>query len=140
MHLLFQRRRIRKEATLLVRSLGQTSDQVAHSLTEAGVRGIPSDPFECALALYLSAILPAHPGIEEIAVGTTKKKKIGPSKLIIRQGSLPRWTIKIRLTPVIRQFLADFDSCRYVELLAEKPLASLSRSGRADAVGQANGS
>ncbi len=123
MHRLLQRRRIRKEADQLLQSLGQTSDQVARSLTDAGVRGIPSSAFDCALALYLSAILPAHAGIEEIAVGTTKKRRIAPSKLIIRQGSLPRWTIQVGLTPAIAQFLIDFDACRYVELLDERLLA-----------------
>lgn len=118
---LLGRRRIRKEARQLLWSLGQTPDQVASSLKTVGVRGVPSNAFECALARYLSCILPAHPGIEEIAVGTTKKQKLGPSKLIIRQGSLPRWTIKVRLTPSIVDFLVNFDSHRYVELVAERP-------------------
>jgi hypothetical protein len=140
MQRLLQRRRIRKQAKRLLVSIGQTSEQVARSLAAAGVRGVPSNAFECALAVYLGSILPADPGIEEIAVGTTKKTRLGPSKLIIRQGSLPRWTIKVRLTPAIKQFLIDFDSRRYVELLVERPSDSRSRRSQPDAAGQVLGS
>jgi hypothetical protein len=86
-----------------------------------GVRGVPANAFDCALARYLSAILPAQMGIEEVAVGTTKKHRIAPSRLIIRQGSFPRWPIQVRLSSAIRGFLAEFDSYGFVGLLAERP-------------------
>jgi hypothetical protein len=133
---LAERRRIRIEVRRLLLGLGPTSSEIADALEHEGVLGIPRDPFECALARFLKAIVPAHPGIEEIAIGRSRRR--GDFMLLIRQGRMPRWTINVALSQPILLFLSDFDRFRYCNLIdaslcpAFKSLASregVSRTG-----------
>lgn len=110
-----RRHEIRRHARELLRSLGHSSSEVAATLEGVGVRGVPCNPYDCPLSRYLSAIIPAEVGIEEVGVGV-----LGPwtmrNQLKVRLGSRPRRPVWIDLPPAVNVFLNDFDGGRYPTL------------------------
>jgi hypothetical protein len=91
-------------------ALGEDSDEVASSLARSRVQGYCHQPRDCALARYLSAILAADPGVEQISVGHSELWVHGPHW----------WSLKaiFALPKPVRQFVRDFDEDRYPSLVA----------------------
>jgi hypothetical protein len=105
-----KRRAIREEVTTLLGDLGGTAQEVAAGLATAGVRGIPRDRHQCAVARYLNAVVGADPQLGRVVVGS--------SRLWVR--SRRWWSITAVLDPPIPvpQFNSGFDRESYTELTA----------------------
>ncbi len=76
---------------------------------------MPQDPFNCVLARYFAAVMPTHPGVEEVAIGRPSKQ--GRFRLMVRQGRMPIRTINIPLSASILQFLGEFDAFLHRDLV-----------------------
>jgi hypothetical protein len=103
----------------VLRSLGDDKEAVAQRLDEAGVRGRPGDVWDCALAVYLSAVVAADPRVRTV--------RVLPMRVLIK---LDRqwWPLVVPLTHALRGFVVDFDHRRYPELL--RPRSRSERSAQ----------
>lgn len=115
---MFRRREIRRQAKALVGSLGDYSSEVAATLAASGVRGVPRNPFECAVSRYLHAVISAEEGIEEVGVGALSPWA-NRSELNLRLGSSPRRPIRVQLPGPVHEFLSEFDAGRFPGLTEE---------------------
>jgi hypothetical protein len=99
----------------LLTGLGSTPDEVASSLASEGVRGLPRDVKECAVARYVNAIISADKRVGRIVVGTTGLSLRGP-----------HWwssSTVMEMPVAIQQFVRAFDRDRYPFLLsADSPV------------------
>ena len=115
---MYRRREIRRQAKALVGSLGDSSAEVAATLAASGVRGVRRNPFECAVARYLNAIIPAEEGIEEVGVGALSPWA-NRCELNLRLGSSRRRPVRVQLPGPVHDFLCDFDAGRFPALTDE---------------------
>lgn len=116
------RRRLRTDVGQLLCGLGEDAADVARRLEAAGVRGTPRDVRDCAIAVYLSAVLCADPdvrGLDVMADGIV----ISPTR---------RWapSISVGLTPPVRMFVAGFDRNDYPGLIREQSDGDAATRGR----------
>ena len=106
-------RQIKKRAGALLDGLGRSPDEVAHSLEEAGVQGVPRSNSSCAVALYTAALLRADPRIRSVAVG--------PCTLVLtltrEDGVRPGGRLVVQLPKAVRGFVAGFDARAYPEVV-----------------------
>jgi hypothetical protein len=104
-----ERRALRSETRQLLAALGQDADQVATSLAAGGVRGKRTSTRECAVAVYLSAIVGADERVSAIAVAGTRMR------ITLRS----HWTppVVVWLPPAVRQFVSAFDAGRFPSLV-----------------------
>lgn len=106
-------RQIRKRAGALLDSLGRDPDEVAASLHEAGVQGVPRSNSSCAIALYTAALLRADPRIRSVAVG--------PCTMVLTltrdDGARPGGKLVVQLPKAVRGFVAGFDAQAYPEVI-----------------------
>jgi hypothetical protein len=101
-------RQIKKRAGALLDGLGRDPDQVADSLLQAGVQGVPRSNSSCAIALYTAALLRADPRIRSVAVG--------PCTLVLslaKEDTRPGGTLVVQLPKAVRGFVAGFDAQQY---------------------------
>jgi len=103
------RRELRAETAGVLGSLGGDSPDVARHLRSAGVQGTPGDPRDCAIAVYLSAVVTADPGVRTIKV-TTDSVVVSPA----RRWQLP---VVVGLSEALRTFVAGFDRRAYPDLI-----------------------
>ena len=113
------RRALRAQAAHVLRSLGGSEHEIAQQLEAAGVRGSPGKATDCALAVYLSAVVAADSRVRAVYVG--------PERVFIK-GHHPRWWpwIGIPLSKPLRGFVADFDKRVYPALV--RPLGEDDRT------------
>lgn len=106
------RRELRGNTAGVLGSLGGEPPEVARRLQSAGVQGTPGDPRDCAIAVYLSAIVTADPAIRAVKV-TTDSVVISPAR---------RWQppIVVGLSEGLRTFVAGFDRRAYPELVRRR--------------------
>jgi hypothetical protein len=109
---------LRAEVVRELRSLGTNKDEVAHRLEAAGVQGAPGKVAECAIAVYLSAVVAADARVQRVVVSSERVF------LRVRRWWWP-WT-GVGLPKALRQFVVDFDHRRYPELI--RPRAAVDRS------------
>jgi hypothetical protein len=106
-------RQIRKRAGALLDGLGRSPDEVAASLREAGVQGVPRSNSSCAIALYADALLRADPRIRSVAVG--------PCTLVLtltrEDGARPGGKLVVQLPKAVRGFVAGFDAQAYPDVI-----------------------
>ena len=105
-------RQIKKRAGSLLDGLGRSPDEVATSLREAGVQGVPRSNSSCAVALYTAALLRADPRIRSVAVG--------PCTLVLtltRDDARPGGRLVVQLPKAVRGFVAGFDAREYPEVV-----------------------
>jgi len=115
MHPLTTRRRqlfhdVRYELTLL----GSTADEVAARLQAVGVRGFPTNIYECAIARYLSAVLGADLRITTVEVSS--------SEVAVDRRPWWRLPLVVSLPPAVRQFVGEFDAGIHPDLVDEDSL------------------
>lgn len=103
------RREMRQQAAQVLGSLGDDSQGVARRLRESGVRGVPGDTRECAIAMYLSAVVAADPGVRTLKV-RTDRVVISPARGWHRP-------IVVGLPGPVCTFVAGFDRRAYPELI-----------------------
>ena len=103
------RRELRAQVGEVLRALGASKDEVARQLESCGVRGRPGHADDCALAVYLSAVVASDPRVRAVCVL--------PTRALVR---LDRWWrphLAVRLPKVLRQFVWAFDARQYPALV-----------------------
>ena len=105
-----KRQALRSEVTTLLGGLGGSAEDVAATLAGEGVRGLPRDRNNCAVARYLNAVLGADPQVRGIVVGS--------SKLWVRRA--PWWSAAtlVEIPVPVQQFISLFDSDTYPHLIS----------------------
>jgi hypothetical protein len=93
----------------LLAGLGSTSTEVARSLAHFGVRGVPADIHQCAIALYLNAVVGGDRHVRSVAVWNDRVR-VSFGHLLGRAAEVP-------LTPCLREFIDRFDAFNYPDLL-----------------------
>jgi hypothetical protein len=97
-----RRAELRSQTSELLTGLGTTTDEVVTNLEQSGVRGIPGNGTQCAVARYLHAVMGADPGVREVIVGN-HAVNVRPTK---------RWwstCVVVPLSPIICSFIQQFD-------------------------------
>ena len=90
----------------LLEGLGSSGQEVAQTLVDQGVRGNPGDVGQCALAVYLRAVLGADPRVRSVAV-TDRWVNIGTA-----------WRTHLVVEPpAVRTFIHLFDAGRFPQLV-----------------------
>lgn len=99
----------------LLGTLGNDPRAVAGTLGTAGVKGQPADARQCALALYLRAVM-AGDG----QVGTVR---VFHDRLLVTcPGHFRQHRVSVMLPPAVRSFVAGFDAQQYPELVRQPEL------------------
>jgi hypothetical protein len=111
-------RQIKNQTTALLADLGNTSDEVAESLREARVLGVPRSNRSCPVALYLSSVMGPDPRVRSVA--------IGHCSLLINVASprdlRPAGRLLVQLPKPVRRFVAAFDNCEYPAIIRGAPV------------------
>jgi hypothetical protein len=99
----------------LLRTLGADAGSVATSLAVAGVKGQPADARQCALAVYLHAVMDGDPRVASV--------RVFHDRLVIGSpGRVRQHRVVVALPQAVRAFVAGFDAQRYPMLVrAERP-------------------
>jgi hypothetical protein len=120
----WKRCKVRRQARLLLTSLGETVDEIAHHLRDVGARGVPNDPFECVLSTYLASVISTSMDVDEIVVGRYNKWT-GRIQTLIRLSLCPKSVVRVDIEEHVYQFLLAFDAGNYPELVRDDgPLKS----------------
>ena len=121
------RRRLRSNVRQMLGGLGDDAAAVARHLGEAGVQGTPRDVRDCAIAVYLRAVIGADPDVRSLDV-MADGVVITPPK---------RWSpsISVGLSPAVRTFVVGFDRHDYPTLVRADPRAAARAGARAGADG-----
>jgi hypothetical protein len=115
----YGRHELRAQVAHELRSLGSSKDEVAQRLEAAGVRGTPSSVSDCAIAVYLSAVVASDARVDAVLVGD--------HRVFIKLDG--RWRLLGTALPKpLRRFVADFDRQRYPALV--RPTAEVGRTAR----------
>ncbi len=103
------RRDVRESTRTVLASLGETSAQIAASLDRSGVRAMPRDPNDCAIAVFLNAVLAVHPDVRAVRV-TGTEVTLCPTQW---------WhaAVRIRLSAPLRHFVSSFDLGTFPQLM-----------------------
>ena len=103
------RRRLRSNVRQMLGGLGNDAGEVAMHLEEAGVHGTPRDVRDCAIAVYLRAVVGADPDVRSLDV-MADGVVITPPR---------RWvpSISVGLSPAVRSFVVAFDRNDYPALV-----------------------
>jgi hypothetical protein len=116
-------RQLKKQTNGLLVGLGTSAEEVASSLDQVGIEGIPKSNRSCAIALYLTAVIGGEPVVRSVAVG--------PCSLVINLISpddlRPAGRLLVQLPKPVRQFIAAFDSGRFPGLERQPPAAEPAR-------------
>jgi hypothetical protein len=102
--------------------LGSTESEVARTLRSAGIEGTKKSARDCALALYLRAVVTGDMRVGSIVVW-------GPTIVVHRTGGL-RLPIRLAVPGPVRTFIAGFDQGDYPEMLRDRAVGT-SGEGRA---------
>jgi hypothetical protein len=97
-------------------SLGSSPTEVASTLADLGVHGVPRSSTGCAIARYLRVIIGTEPAVSEIAVSMR-------SVHISYEGRT--FPIIVKLPRPVSKFIRAFDADSYPELI-ESPQAGKS--------------
>jgi hypothetical protein len=98
-------RQLKAQVEQLLAGLGNSPGQVAASLCQEGVWGIPNDARSCAVASYLGAVLGADPRVRSLTTGQSLVKVVVDGPVAF----LPPAVARVRLPQPVRQFIAAFD-------------------------------
>jgi|SRR5579864_4891119 len=115
------RHALRSEVVHELSSLGGTEYEVAQRLEATGVRGKPGSVTDCALAVYLGAVVAADPRVRAVYVSAQRVF------VKVDDRSWCPW-IGAPLTKPLRSFVARFDRHGYPTL--ERPLGERSGTHR----------
>ena len=123
-------RQLKKETGALLAALGQTPDQVAASLEQVGIAGVPRSNRGCAVALYLNAVLGTEPSVRGITVGHCSLL----IDLVQPADRRPAGRLLIQLPKPVRRFVAAFDARQYPGVVRPRPVVDPVGSGAAGPV------
>jgi hypothetical protein len=102
-------RQLKKRTNELLAGLGTSADQVARSLGEAGIEGVPRSNRSCAIALYLTAVMGGEPAVRSVTVGPCSLA----INLVAPDHSRPAGRLLVQLPKPVRQFVAAFDGGQF---------------------------
>jgi hypothetical protein len=102
-------RQLKKRTNALLAGLGPSADQVARSLSEAGIEGVPRSNRSCAIALYLTAIMGGEPAVRSVTVGPCSLA----INLVAPDHARPAGRLLVQLPKPVRQFVAAFDGGQF---------------------------
>lgn len=97
----------------LVRGLGDGPAAVAESLAEAGVHGVPADARQCAMAMYLRAVMQADARVASVRVFHDRV-------VVATPGQFRQHRVVVPLPAPVRAFVSGFDAQRYPELVGRR--------------------
>ena len=101
-------RQLRRSVRHYIQEIGDSPDAVAGRLNEEGVRGLPGEVSECALARYLQAVVGTEMSVRRVVVKEWSVR-------VFRTGSrLPSVTL---LPGPVARFIRAFDAGCYPELI-----------------------
>lgn len=113
-----ERSALGKQAGGLLRTLGADAGSVATSLAAAGVKGQPADARQCALAVYLHAVMDGDPRVASVRVFHDRLVLGSPGRMRQRR-------VVVSLPAAVRAFVAGFDAQRYPVLVRpQEPAAA----------------
>jgi hypothetical protein len=115
-----ERRELGAQVSQMLRSLGDNEKEVAQRLQAAGVRARPGDPKECALALYLSAVIGADPRVRAV--------RVVPVQVRIKLDHRWRPPLTVPLPRTLRSFVVAFDCGRFPRLVRPRAEPCAERS------------
>jgi hypothetical protein len=104
-----RRGELRAQVGQVLRSLGDSEQEVAGRLEAAGVRGRPGDPGDCALAVYVSAVVGADPRVRAV--------RVVPVQVRIKLDRRWRPPLTVPLPKALRRVVLAFDCGRYPTLV-----------------------
>lgn len=104
-----ERATVRQQAEQLLGALGDNPGRVAGSLAGAGVRGLPANSRECAVAVYLGAVVGADDRVRGV--------KVCKSEVLVERAGWWHRSVVVPLPAPVRQFITAFDARTYPELL-----------------------
>jgi hypothetical protein len=112
------RQALRTSLRALLAELGSTGSEVAQTLRSAGIEGTQKSARDCALALYLRAVVTGDMRVGSVVVW-------GPTIVVHRTGGL-RLPIRLQVPGAVRTFIAGFDRGDFPELCRD---GTVGRSG-----------
>ena len=104
------RRQLGRQTETLVNALGDEPRAVASSLAAAGVKGQPADARQCALAVYMHAVMDADDRVGTVRVFHDRMMISSPGRFRQRR-------ITVMLPSAVRSFISGFDAEQFPELL-----------------------
>jgi hypothetical protein len=104
------RRAMRHNVAGLIDGLGPTPDDIAGSLVDQGVQGVPGNKERCALACFLRAVVGSDPEATEVAV---------QRRTVVVSTSRWRPSIRVPLPTPAKVFVDAFDARFYPNLVAQ---------------------
>lgn len=107
-----QRAAVRRQTAALLASLGDSASAVAATLTDAGVRGSPANARECAVAVYLGAVISVDTRVRSV--------KVCKSEVLVERTGLWRRSVIVALPAPVRDFIVAFDAQHYPALLRDQ--------------------
>ncbi len=119
-------RQLKKQASVLLADLGKDPDEVARSLHEAGVQGVPMSNETCAVALYLAALMGSDPRVRSVGVGhcAVRIDTAAPPDFH------PAGWMFVQLPKPVRRFVAAFDDRQYPEVTRQPAVESRPQTAR----------
>jgi hypothetical protein len=108
-------RQLKRHTTALLSDLGNDPDEIADSLHQAGVKGVPQSNQNCAVALYLSALMGADPRVRSVGVGRCAVR----IDTAAPPGFTPTGWMFVQLPKPVRGFVAAFDDCKYPDVIRQ---------------------
>jgi hypothetical protein len=112
-----------RHTTMLLNGLGRDPAAVAGSLAAAGVQGEPADARQCALAMYLRAVMAADPRVTSVRVFHDRVVVGVPGRRMSRR------RVAVAMPPASRAFVSGFDAQRYPMLVRSRNQRSCSGIG-----------
>lgn len=113
-----------RQTAELVGRLGAEPSSVATALTEAGVNGVPADARQCAMAVYLRAVMQADPRVASVRVFHDRV-------VVGTPGRFRQHRVVVPLPASVRAFVAGFDAQRYPALVRRRQGATPAGPGPA---------
>ena len=104
------RRELGRQTETLVGALGHEPRAVASALAAAGVRGQPADARQCALAMYVRAVMEGDDRVGMVRVFHDRLMINSPGRF--RQNR-----VTVMLPSAVRSFISGFDAELYPELV-----------------------
>ncbi len=105
-------RQLKRQIRELLSGLGGCGSEVAAALGDLGVRAEPRDPRDCAIAVYLRAVVGADHRIRAVAVQRDDVKVLTERARF----NLPN-VVTVRLPEPVRRFIEAFDEAAYPNLI-----------------------
>ena len=109
-------RELKRQIRAVLAELGSCRFEVAEALRNLGVHAVPKDPQDCAVAVYLKAILGTDLRVTLVLVHSRRVKVLVDE---------PRWyrpshLVTVTLPRPLRDFIVAFDESVYPDLLREE--------------------